>query len=188
MITTLAVSAMLVACTESGSKKINDERTPTPEERVKRGEYLVSSVGCDDCHSPKRMGPNGPEIVPDLRLSGYPSTRPIMKVDKASMSAGWVMFGPDFTNAVGPWGMSFTANLTSDETGIGNWTEPQFIKAIREGKWMGQENTRPILPPMPWPSYKNLTDEDLRSIFAYLKTVPAVNNVPPAPVALADLK
>lgn len=157
-------------------------------EKVKRGEYLVSIIGCDDCHSPKRMGPMGPEIIPELRLSGYPSSRPIQKADSQVVKQGWALFGPDLTSAVGPWGMSFSGNLTSDETGIGNWTEENFVRAIRKGKYKGLENSRPLLPPMPWFNYKNMSDEDLTSIFAYLKTVKPVENVVPIPRQLADLK
>jgi hypothetical protein len=146
-------------------------------EKVKRGEYLVSIIGCDDCHSPKRMGPMGPEIIPELRLSGYPSSRPIMKADTSAVNQGWAMFVPDLTSSVGPWGVSFSANLTSDETGIGNWTEENFLRAIREGKYKGLETSRPLLPPMPWFVYKNMKDEDLKSIFAYLKTTKPVENV-----------
>ena len=177
----------LIACTSASSKEA-EPKIPGIEERIKRGEYLVATVGCDDCHSPKRMGPNGPEIIPELRLSGYPASKAPLKVDQANLKNGWMLLMPDLTAAVGPWGMSFAANLTSDETGIGNWQESQFIKAIREGKWMGMDNTRPILPPMPWFVYKNMSDEDLKSIFAYLKTVPAVENIPPAPLALKDIK
>jgi hypothetical protein len=167
------------------------EKTPVvmdSTEKVKRGEYLVSIIGCDDCHSPKRMGPMGPEIIPELRLSGYPSSRPIQKADSQVVKQGWALFGPDLTSAVGPWGMSFSGNLTSDETGIGNWTEENFLRAIRKGKYKGLENSRPLLPPMPWFSYKNMSDEDLKSIFAYLKTVKPVENVVPVPRQLAELK
>jgi len=156
--------------------------------QVKRGEYLVSIVGCDDCHSPKRMGEHGPEIIPELRLSGYPSTRPIQKADSNVIKQGWVLMGPDLTSAVGPWGVSFAANLTSDVTGIGNWKEESFIKSIREGKLKGLDGSRPLLPPMPWFVYKNMTDDDLKAIFAYLKTVKPVDNVVPRPVQLADIK
>ena len=62
-------------------------------EKVKRGEYLVSIIGCDDCHSPKRMGPMGPEIIPELRLSGYPSSRPIQKADSQVVKQGWALLG-----------------------------------------------------------------------------------------------
>jgi hypothetical protein len=94
----------------------------------------------------------------------------------------------DLTSAVGPWGQSFASNLTPDGTGIGNWKEEQFIKAIREGKYKGLDNTRPLLPPMPWVAYKNLTDDDLKSIFAYLKSLPPVKNAVPAPIAFSELK
>jgi len=155
---------------------------------IKRGEYLVNSIGCDDCHSPKRMGANGPEIIPELRFSGYPSERPIQKADASVVQKGWYLFGPDLTSSVGPWGMSFAANLTSDATGIGNWKEAQFIKAIRQGKLKGLDGNRPILPPMPWAVYKNLNDDDLKAIFAYLKRTNHVHNVVPEPKPLASLK
>jgi hypothetical protein len=50
---------------------------------------------------------------------------------------------------------------------------------MKTGKHMGEATSRPIMPPMPWPQYGNMTDDDLRSIFAYLKTVPPVNNPVP---------
>ncbi|WP_336516706.1 diheme cytochrome c-553 [Pollutibacter soli] len=178
----------IYSCLDSRAK---DEKPKpiTQEEKVKRGEYLVSSIGCDDCHSPKKLGPNGePEVISELRLSGYPSSRSIQKPDSNVIKQGWMLFGTDLTSAAGPWGMSFAANLTSDASGIGNWTEDQFVYAIRKGKLKGLENSRAILPPMPWFVYRNLTDDDLKSIFAYLKTVPAVANVVPGPKQVADIR
>jgi hypothetical protein len=154
---------------------------------IKRGEYLVNSIGCDDCHSPKRMGAHGPEVIPELRFSGYPSSRPIQKADTNALKKGWMLFGADLTSSVGPWGMSFSANISSDATGIGNWKEGQFIKAIREGKLKGLDGSRPLLPPMPWVVYKNLNDDDLLAIFAYLQSTKPVHNVVPAPKWPASL-
>lgn len=182
-----AISGIAIACTNSSAKTENKTAILDSTQKVMRGEYLVSIIGCDDCHSPKKMGPMGPEIIPELRLSGYPSTRAIQKADSNVVKQGWALFGGDLTSAVGPWGMSFAANLTSSETGIGNWSEAQFIKAIREGKYKGMDNSRPLLPPMPWFVYKNMNDEDLKSIFAYLQTIKPVENIVPAPKALADL-
>ena len=182
-----ASATILVSCKNDS---VVSEKKPVAmdsTEKVKRGEYLVSIIGCDDCHSPKRMGPMGPEIIPELRLSGYPSSRPIQKADSNVVKQGWALLGSDLTSAVGPWGMSFSGNLTSDETGIGNWTEENFLRAIRQGKYKGLENSRPLLPPMPWFVYKNMSDEDLKSIFAYLKTVKPVENVVPIPRQLAEL-
>ncbi len=156
--------------------------------RVARGGYLVNSIGCADCHSPKRMGANGPEIIPELDLSGFPSNATVPPIDLNSISNGWIMFNPDGTSHLGPWGQTFAANLTSDPSGIGNWTDDNFIRAIREGKYKGLENSRDLLPLMPWYFYKNLTDEDLLSIFYYLRTTPPVYNIVPPPKSLEDLK
>lgn len=155
---------------------------------VERGAYLVNSIGCADCHSPKTMGANGPEIIPELDLSGFPSNGTVPPIDLNSISNGWIMFNPDGTSHLGPWGQTFAANLTSDPSGIGNWTEENFIRAIREGKYKGLENSRDLLPLMPWYFYKNLKDEDLISIFYYLKTTRPVSNIVPPPISLEDLK
>jgi len=81
----------------------------------------------------------------------------------------------------GPWGISYAANLTPDQnTGLGIWTEYMFIKAMRTGKHMGAG--RDILPPMPWQNLNKLSDADLRAVYAYLRTVPAVKNRVPDPV------
>jgi hypothetical protein len=183
---TFAGTAAIISCS-SGSASENENTQPTQELRVKRGEYLVSVIGCDDCHSPKKMGQHEPEIIPELRLSGFNRNVQLPKVDPSQVTAGWMMFAPDLTSAVGPWGQSFAANLTSDETGIGNWSEENFIRALREGKYKGIATNRNLLPPMPWFVYKNMTDEDLKSIFAYLKTVPPVENIVPAPVPFSEL-
>jgi hypothetical protein len=95
-----------------------------------------------------------------------------------------MVFAPDLTQAVGAWGVSFSANITSDSTGIGGWTEEQFFKAMREGKSKGLDNTRPMLPPMPWQNFAKLKDADLRAMFAYLKSTKPVRNIVPAPLSL----
>jgi mono/diheme cytochrome c family protein len=155
---------------------------PTPEQMAQRGEYLVNLGGCYDCHAPKEMGPQGPQPIKALWMSGYPGDRPIMQGDPKVLKQGWILFVPDLTSASGPWGVSFSANLTPDQTGIGNWTEENFIRALKEGKFKGIANSRTLLPPMPWQNFASIKDEDLRAIFAYLKSIPAVNNIVPAAV------
>lgn len=175
----------LLSC-DSGDRRSQPEEKSLPattisnEDLVSRGKYLVNAIGCDDCHSPKRMGSQGPEIIAEKRFGGFPSGTQIPKVENAK--GQWILFMPDLTASVGPWGMSFSANISSDETGIGNWTEAQFIRAIREGKYKGLPDSRPLLPPMPWPSYGQLNDEDLSAIFAFLKSTRPVRNVVPAPI------
>ncbi|HOY49277.1 MAG TPA: diheme cytochrome c-553, partial [Flavobacteriales bacterium] len=139
-------------------------------------------MGCNDCHSPKRMGEKGPEIIPELLLSGYPADRPIVKFDSKLIKEGFAMLYPDLTGAAGPWGVSFAANLTPDESGIGNWTEEQFKKALKEGKYKGMDGGRMLLPPMPWVNYINLADEDLHAMFMYLKSLKPVKNIVPQPI------
>ncbi len=168
-----------IACTSSTA----EERTTDmayDDELITHGEYLVTIIGCDDCHSPKKMGPQGPEIIPELRFSGYQANNPVMQPDTGAMKKGWHLFGPDLTIAAGPWGTSFAANITSDGTGIGNWKEEQFFRAMREGKYKGLENSRPMMPPMPWPNFSKMSDRDLKAIFAFLKSTKPVNNVVPA--------
>ncbi len=161
----------------------------TKEDSIKRGEYLVTTMSCHDCHSPKIFR-NGAMLLDSTRLlSGYPSENPVAKLSKEEkeIAKKWMLFSLDLTTIVGPWGRSFTANLTSDATGTGNWTQEQFITAIRKGKYKGMESNRSLLPPMPWEMYRNLTDDDLKTVFAYLKSTKPIKNVVPAPVAPADL-
>lgn len=149
--------------------------TPNP---VDRGRYLVTTGGCSDCHTPLKMGPNGPEPDMSLELAGHPEA---LKMPPApSLPAGpWLWVGAATNTAfAGPWGVTFSANLTSDaNTGLGIWSEDLFVKAMRTGKHFG--TARPIMPPMPWMGYAKMTGDDLKAMFAYLKTVkPVKNHVP----------
>lgn len=189
-VTVLAAVAIIISCTSSEAKDKATTDTAgsvfTPE-NVKHGEYLVTVMGCDDCHSPKKFGPRGPELDLERRFSGRPEDAPTPKVDTAILKS-WALMAHDLTAAVGPWGASFAANITSDATGIGNWSFDQFKTALRKGKYKGMENARDLLPPMPWMQYKNLTDEDLRDVFAFLKSTKPVQNVVPAPIPPQQLK
>jgi hypothetical protein len=150
------------------------------ESQQKWGEHLVMAGGCGDCHTPKKMGAHGPEDDSTLLLSGHPSKMPAPDVDRNAMESKGLVVTQTLTAWVGPWGISYAANLTSDTTGIGMWSEDQFIFALRNGKLKGLANSRPLLPPMPWPSIRNYSDDELKAIFAYLKsTKPVVNVVPP---------
>lgn len=156
-------------------------REPLPSELVARGEYLVGIMGCHDCHSPKVMGPEGPMNDPERLLSGHPANSAVPPVNAEALQA-WVLFGMDGTTAVGPWGTSYSANLTSDATGTGNWTEVQFKRAIKQGLSKGLEGNRQLLPPMPWQNFKDLSDADVHAIFTYLQSTKPVENVVPAPL------
>lgn len=85
------------------------------------------------------------------------------------------------TAFAGPWGVSFTANLTPDkETGLGSWTEEMFIATMRTGRHQGKG--RALLPPMPYPMVGALTDSDIKDLFAYLQSLKPVHNRVPAPI------
>lgn len=155
---------------------------------VKRGSYLVNTMGCDDCHTSKKMGPQGPGLDLENRFGGHLAGSPLGKIDGSVMQNGWVLFSMTGTAAAGPWGLSYAANISSDETGIGNWSEEQFVNALRKGKYKGMNEGRPLMPPMPWETYAKLTDLDLKSIFAYLKSTKPVKNVVPGYVPPTEMK
>jgi mono/diheme cytochrome c family protein len=154
---------------------------PTGADRVARGTYLVSAMGCNDCHTPFKDGPKGPEPDMSRALTGHPAD--LVMPPAPSLPRGpWAWSGAVTNTAfAGPWGVSFTANLTPDvETGLGAWTEEMFIATMRTGRRQGKG--RPLLPPMPYPSVGGLNDEDIKSVFAYLRSLPPVRNRVPAPI------
>lgn len=181
---TAACLSLVASCGTKSDTETPDETVtaaaaaPAAVNPVERGRYLVTVGACNDCHTPFAMGPSGP--APDMTrmLSGHPHD---MELPPPPAPSGPWMWGGSATNTAfyGPWGISYSANLTPDEaTGIGSWTEEWFIASLRTGKHWG--SGRDIMPPMPWAQYAHMTDEDVKAIFAYLRTVPPIENaVPP---------
>lgn len=185
----LMVSVIFLVTCRNNQKSVSSEVIePTQEQFIQRGEYLVKIMGCNDCHSPKEIGPQGPVVKTEVLLSGYPADRKLKKTNTDILKSGWVMLNEDFTAAAGMWGISFAANLTSDQTGIGNWTEENFKRALKEGKYKGIAVNRTLLPPMPWTNFTTINDEDIKAVFAYLKSSKPVKNVVPLPIAFGDIK
>jgi len=148
---------------------------------AKRGEYLVKGAGCGDCHTPMKMGQAGPEPDSSRTLSGHPQELIVTAAPQGPGGPWMGVFSATFTAWAGPWGVSFTSNLTPDkDTGLGAWTSRTFIDTIRSGRIMGKG--RQLMPPMPFPAFQNLTDDDLAAIFAYLQTIPKISNKVPEPV------
>jgi mono/diheme cytochrome c family protein len=183
----IAATAAFVIVANADEKKAPSSKS----DRVIRGKYLTVAGGCGDCHTPKKVQ-NGQPVIVDgnpvedetRRLSGHPEADKLPSPPQGS--GPWIAIATwDLTAWSGPWGVSYAFNLTPDEgTGIGSWSEDTFVKALKTGKHMGV--SRPILPPMPWQDLRQLTDEDLKAIYAYLRTIPPVKNrvpdpVPPAP-------
>lgn len=120
--------------------------------QVSRGKYLVDMSVCGACHTPSSRGAQ----LPGMQFAGG---------DVFELPSGNVA----------------SANITPDPaTGIGNYTEETFVKALRTG-YVG---TRQLSTMMPWQYYSGQTEEDLKAMFAYLKTIPPVvhhvdNHQPP---------
>ena len=181
MVVSLAWPAASVAEAAQPAKAAAPVKQARLTAEQNRGRYLMSTSACMDCHTPWKLGDKGPE--PDItRLyAGHPEQ---LKMPPApTLPEGpWIMTaGATNTAWAGPWGVSFTANLTPDmETGLGRWTEADFIRTIRTGRHMGRG--REVLPPMPIAVYNHFTDRDLKAIFAYLRTIPPIRNKVPDPV------
>jgi mono/diheme cytochrome c family protein len=182
---------MLSRCTEKRpATDLQDPENLYPKEsnfggfasQTAWGEHLVLIGGCHDCHTPKKMTNHGPVLDTALWLSGHPANMPRIDIDRKEIEAKGLAVAMDLTEWVGPWGVSFSANLTPDPSGIGNWTVEQFIYALREGKSKGIPDARPLLPPMPWEMIRNMTDDEMKAVFAYLRSIKPINNIVPAPV------
>src|SRR5260221_11163392 len=148
---------------------------------LKRGAYLAAVGGCGDCHTPMKLGANGPETDVRRQYSGHPAglKMPPAPAFTDGRQGPWVWAGAGTNTAfAGPWGMSYAVNLTADkETGLGAWNAADFIRAIKTGKHIGVG--RPIMPPIPWQNYVQMTDADLQALLAYLQSVPAISNRAP---------
>jgi mono/diheme cytochrome c family protein len=181
LVTACALAVVLATSSAKGTK-------PAPaalakQSQVARGEYLVTIGGCNDCHTPFKMGPKGPEPDMSRMLSGHPQ-QVVMPPPPKLANGPWAWSGAITNTAfAGPWGISYARNLTPDQvSGTGIWTEEMFIKTIRTGRHWGV--SRPILPPMPWFNYAKMSDDDLKAVWAYLRSIkPVRNEVPEAVVA-----
>jgi mono/diheme cytochrome c family protein len=185
----IAALCLFLGCQKADhpAAEITVKQDAQKEDLVNRGKYLVTVAACNDCHTPFKMGPNGPEPDMSRLLSGHPENL-VMPPPSLPENSPWIMLSSGTNTAyAGPWGISYAINLTPDQnTGLGIWNEEMFIKAMRTGKHFG--TSRPIQPPMPWPNYAKMTEEDLKAIFTYLQSIPPITNHVPdyAPPAAAQ--
>jgi len=117
---------------------------------LKRGEYLMNGpVACANCHTPRN---------PDMSFQ-----------EGMDFAGGFKIVDPAFE--------VYSANITPDpETGIGTWSDEEIITAIREGK---TPDGAIVWPPMPVPTYNNMSDDDVKAIVAYLHTIKPVHHEVP---------
>jgi cytochrome c553 len=183
MISVLTRAALIGMATVLAAATVIAQSTPSSwrsatARLIERGRYLATIGACNDCHSPKIDAQQTPD--PKRPFSGRPQT-----TMAPSQNPNEIRASLDLTAWSGPWGVSYGANLTPEpETGIGRrYTEETFIKTLRTGK---KPEGEVLLPPMPWALYKAMSDDDMRALYAYLRTIPAVKNnvrnaVPPKP-------
>jgi len=179
------LTLMAIGCAGSIACRPAEAPSPAPDPavvkaaQIERGKYLVMFGDCGNCHTPKVTTAAG--AVPDETrlLSGHPAGEPVSAAP--NVDAGWIAVRLDRTAFAGPWGVSFPRNLTPDQTtGLGSWTEEMFIKTLRLGKHQGEG--RDLLPPMIQQGVRRATDEDLRAIWAYLQSIPPIDNAVPDPL------
>jgi len=176
----MSMAAATVAAAMAGPGSSMATGAADRSAQVARGAYLVSIAGCHDCHTPWVMGPKGPHADMTRALTGHPQDVKMAPPPAANDTWTWAG-GATNTAFAGAWGVSFTANLTPDpDTGLGKWTEDMFIATIRTGRHQGVG--RPVLPPMPVQVYANMTDDDLKAVFAYLQSLKPVRNRVPEPI------
>jgi len=180
-IVTIVALFFLVLIFQFGCTEESKAKPLTKAEMIDLGKYIVTTSGCDDCHTPKIFTENGPVFDTTRRFSGFPEGETLPEIDMKMIQPGmWSMTDKHLAAWVGPWGISYASNLTPDKaTGIGTMTEEMFVKCLREGKYMGVG--RPLLPPMPWQVYGMKTDQDLKAIYAYFMSIPPINNMVPQP-------
>ena len=155
---------------------LNIRSVESQSDMVQRGKYLVDAVAaCGYCHTPRA----GAEYNMEMYLAGHPARQsyPRYKLPSMMQQGIFIVTSTQMTAFSGPFGTSFATNLTPDkETGLGDWTEEMFIGAIRTGLHQGVEGNRKIFPPMPAKHYAQMNDEDLKAIWAYLRTIKPVKN------------
>jgi mono/diheme cytochrome c family protein len=176
---------MLQAAAATTPTTTTPASTTADAAQVARGEYLVKTMGCHDCHTPWKLGASGPEPDTSRALTGHPAEL-VMPPPPKLPEGPWLWIGAATNTAfAGPWGVSFSADLTPDpDTGLGRWTAETFMATMRTGRHEGKG--RPVLPPMPVQVVANLTDPDMRALFAYLQSLAPVKNRVPAPVDPAE--
>jgi mono/diheme cytochrome c family protein len=129
---------------------LDNNTMPDPLDKVKYGQYLVTAAVCSECHTP--MGQQGPDF--------------------SKMFSGGFLFDLGFMKVT-------VANITPDSTtGIGAWTEEMFVNKFRNNASDQVVNTRPGRENtiMPWANYGKMTDEDLKAIYAFMRTVKPISN------------
>jgi cytochrome c553 len=144
------------ACGAKYVRPVTNEKIEATPERLIRGSYLVNQVcACGACHTTREHG----NILAEPERAD------------AFLGGGNLFVAHGLSDDI------WVPNLTPDpETGLGAWSDDEIMRAIRDGV---AKDGHFLLPTMPFGSYQHLSDEDVRSIVAYLRTVPAFKQPKP---------
>ena len=160
-LTLLSALVSLASCTGKYIRPTSNESFEATPERLQRGQYLVNQLmGCGGCHTSRATG--------NLFVEGEQTD--------LFLAGGNVLQDPGT-------GRVYIPNLTPDAEGLGSWTDDQILRAVRDGI---DKNGRILAPMMPYNNYKHLSDEDGKSLVAYLRSIPAAKS--PRPRFAPELK
>lgn len=153
----LLSAALLFACGPRNIRPTTDEKVQLTPERIERGRYVAEHVAsCGACHTTRDTG-----VLEDAE-----------NPDKAEGGGNWMR---DDGMGIAIW----IPNITNDpETGIGKWSDDELIRAIRDGI---APDKHVLLPLMPYSAYKHMSDEDVRAVVAYLRSLPPQKTLHPRP-------
>ncbi len=148
----LAATLGVAGCGPAGGSAPADAAAKGPADPVRHGEYLARIMDCAGCHNEGSFSP---------------------EPGKGPLQGGTVGF------EVPGLGIFYPPNLTPDpDTGLGTWSEPQIVEAIRAGR---RPDGRELAPAMPWRAYSAMSDADAAALAAYLKSLPPVRRQVPGP-------
>jgi hypothetical protein len=129
------------------------QQRPDKSDWIAYGAYMTNASGCIECHT----NVNGGQIIKELAFSG----------------------GREFQFPDGS--VLRSMNITPDKTGIGTWTEEKFVHQFKQ--YADSSYVIPSVAPgeynsiMPWMMYAHMEEDDLKAIYAYLKTVKPIENI-----------
>jgi mono/diheme cytochrome c family protein len=150
----VCVALALIGCKGKYIRATTVEKFEATPERLQRGQYLVNqAMGCGGCHTSRATG--------NLFLEGEQTD--------LFLAGGNVLEDPGT-------GKFYIPNLTPDPEGLGSWTDEEVLRAVRDGV---DKNGRFLAPMMPYNNYQHLSDEDGKSLVAYLRSIPAAKSPRP---------
>jgi mono/diheme cytochrome c family protein len=155
----LCLPIVALACTGKYVRPTTSEKVELTPQRLERGEYIVNNLAsCGSCHTTREGG----DLLKPESTTQY-------------LGGGNIMEDPSLPFRIG------VPNITPDEeTGIGRWTDDELIRGIRDGV---RPDGKLMAPMMPIGSYQYMSDEDVRAVVAFLRTVPKVKQaVRPEPM------